>query len=68
MRTGQDVVLTRQIAYPTTDEHDQPITSYLEKGAVGKVAGIIEAGSETMVLFQPEGVEQVFAVSKSAVK
>lgn len=68
MKTGQQVVLTRQVSYPSVNEHDEPITAILDKGTVGAIAGIIEAGDDVMVLFQPEGVEQVFAVSNSAVK
>ena len=68
MKTGQNVVLTRQISYPARDEHDNPITGILDKGTKGTVSGIIEAGEDVMVLFQPDGVEQVFAVSNVSVQ
>lgn len=68
MRTGQQVELTRQISYPSQDEYGNPITGILDKGTKGAISGIIEAADDVMVLFQPDGVEQVFAVSNSAVK
>ncbi len=68
MKTGQQVVLTRQISYPTLDDYDKPITGILDKGTKGTVSGVVEAGEDVMVLFQPEGMVQVFAVSNSAVK
>ncbi len=68
MKVGQNVKLIREISFPTKDSKGEPITGYLEKGSQGRVAGVIDAGSDTMILFQPEGVENVYAVSKSAVQ
>ncbi len=68
MKVGQTVVLTREVSFPAKDGYGEPTTGYLEVGDKGRIAGIIDAGSDTMVLFQPDGVEQVYAVSQSAVK
>lgn len=68
MRIGDQVVLNKEISYPSKDEYDQPITGVLPKGAIGIVANIVDIGNEQLVFFNPLDTEVIFAVSSSSVK
>lgn len=69
MKVGDKVKLTRDVLYPDYDEYGYPTTHMLNVGDKGTIAGMLQAGEEIMVLFQPDDDgERVFAVQFSAVK
>lgn len=68
MRIGDQVVLNKEISYPSKDAYDQPITGILPKGTVGMVANVVDIGQELLVFFNPVDTEVIFAVSSTSVK
>lgn len=68
MRIGDQVVLKKEISYPSKDEYDRPITGILPKGTLGIVANLVDAGGELLVFFNPVDTEVIFAVAHSSVK
>ncbi len=68
MKTGDKVVLKKEVSYPSKDEYGAPITEVLPKGTLGTVANIVDIPGEMLVFFNPDNTESIFAVSYSSVK
>lgn len=68
MKTGDKVVLKKEISYPSKDDYGSPITEVLPKGTLGTVANLVDIPGETLVFFNPDNTESIFAVSYSSVK